>query len=277
MLRSFREWGREPQPVVAIVDWEGLPTAGEFELFSAFFAARGVPSVICDPRALSFRRGALYAGSARVNLVYRRVLTSELLARRSEAPALIDAYLAGAACVVNTFRAKLLHKKMALALLSDHRHGSLYTPLQRAAIDRHVPWTRRVRDGSSTRRGRPLRDLVTFVARNRARLVLKPNDEYGGKGVVLGWTVDQAAWERAISEALQACYVVQDAVEVPREPFPVALGGGIRVLDLSIDLNPYLFHGRPGGLMTRLSSSALMNVTAGAGSVVPTYVVEGAR
>ena len=52
---------------------------------------------------------------------------------------------------------------------------------------------------------------------------------------------------------------------------------GIRVLDLSIDLNPYLFHGRPGGLMTRLSSSALMNVTAGAGSVVPTYVVEGVR
>jgi uncharacterized circularly permuted ATP-grasp superfamily protein len=277
MLRSFREWGRDAEPVVAIVDWEGLPTAGEFELFSAFFAARGVRSLICDPRALSFHRGALYAGSVRVNLVYRRVLTSELLARRSEAPALIDAYLAGAACVVNTFRAKLLHKKMAFALLSDDRHRSLYPALQRAAIDRHVPWTRRVRDGSSTRRGRPLRDLVTFVARNRARLVLKPNDEYGGRGVVLGWTVEQEAWERALSEALRGCYVVQEAVEVPREPFPVALEDGVRVLDLAIDLNPYLFHGRPGGVMTRLSSSALMNVTAGAGSVVPTYVVEEAR
>jgi hypothetical protein len=29
-------------------------------------------------------------------------------------------------------------------------------------------------------------------------------------------------------------------------------------------------------VLTRLSSSALLNVTAGAGSVVPTYVVDGA-
>ena len=35
------------------------------------------------------------------------------------------------------------------------------------------------------------------------------------------------------------------------------------------------FDGRPGGVLTRLSSSALLNVTAGAGSIVPTYLVEG--
>ena len=277
MLRSFREWGREAEPVVAIVDWEGLPTASEFELFQAFFASRGLRCVICDPRALTFRRGALYAGSVRVNLVYRRVLTSELLARQPESSALIDAYLAGAACVVNTFRAKLLHKKMTLALLSDERFRSLYTPEQRAAIDRHVPWTRRLREGPSTWRGRVEPDLLGFVARSRDRLVLKPNDEYGGKGVVLGWTVDQAAWERALSEALAECYVVQEAVEIPREPFPVAVEGDVSMLDLAVDLDPYLFHGRPGGVLTRLSSSALLNVTAGAGSVVPTFVVEGVK
>jgi len=281
MLRSFREWGREAEPVVAIVDWEGLPTATEFEMFRSFFATRGVRSLICDPRALSFHRGALYAESAaesvRVNLVYRRVLTSELLARRSEAPALVEAYLAGAACVVNTFRAKLLHKKMTLALLSDDRYRSLYTPAQRTAIERHVPWTRRFRDGPATRGGRRLPDLVAFVAENRPRLVLKPNDEYGGKGVVLGWTVDQATWEASLSDALAGCYVVQEAVEVPREPFPVALEDGIQMLDLAVDLDPYLFHGRPSGVLTRLSSSALLNVTAGAGSVVPTYVVEGVK
>ena len=179
--------------------------------------------------------------------------------------------------MVNTFRAKLLHKKMTLALLSDERYRPLYTPDQRAAIDRHVPWTRRVRDGSATRGGRRLRDLAAFVAKNRARLVLKPNDEYGGKGVVLGWMVDQATWEQALSEALGGCYVVQEAVEVPREAFPVALEDGVRMMDLAIDLDPYLFHGRPSGVLTRLSSSALLNVTAGAGSVVPTYVVEGTK
>ena len=263
MLSAFKQWGRAATPVIAIVDWEGLPTAPEFEMFKAFFEEAGIKTVICDPRTLEFRRGKLYAAGRPVNLVYRRVLTSELLARGGDTPALCDAYVAGAVCVVNSFRAKLLHKKMSLALLSDDRYGRLYTPAQRAAIKRHIPWTRRVRP-----------ELADEIARRRQTLVLKPNDEYGGKGVVLGWTVDQAEWEAAIEAAITQSYVVQEAVEIPRVPFPVALDG-LRYLDMAVDLDPYLFNGRAGGFMTRVSAAALLNVTAGAGSVVPTFVVEG--
>jgi uncharacterized circularly permuted ATP-grasp superfamily protein len=264
MLNAFRQWGRGARPVIAIVDWAGLPTAPEFEMFKAFFEEAGVKTVICDPRSLEIRRGELLADGTPVNLVYRRVLTSELLARGDETRVLRDAYVAGAVCVVNSFRAKLLHKKMSLALLSDDRYARLYTPAQRAAIRRHIPWTRKVRP-----------ELAEDIARRRKTLVLKPNDEYGGKGVVLGWTVSQAEWEAAINVATAHSYVVQEAVEIPRVPFPVALGGGLRYLDLAVDLDPYLFDGRPGGFMTRVSAAALLNVTAGAGSVVPTFVVEG--
>jgi len=263
MLHAFKQWGGSATPVIGIIDWEGLPTAPEFEMFKAFFEEAGIKTVICDPRALEFRRGKLYAQGAAVNLVYRRVLTSELLARGDGTRALREAYMAGAVCVVNSFRAKLLHKKMSLALLSDDRYQRLYTPAQRIAIQRHIPWTRRVRP-----------ELAEEIARRRETLVLKPNDEYGGKGVVLGWTVDQAEWESAIDVATTQSYVVQEAVEIPRVPFPVALDG-IRYLDLAVDLDPYLFNGRAGGFMTRVSAAALLNVTAGAGSVVPTFVIEG--
>ena len=263
MLHAFRQWGRGTRPVIAIVDWEGLPTAPEFEMFKAFFEAAGVKTVICDPRSLELRRGRLYAQGKAVNLVYRRVLTSELLARGDETRALRDAYVAGAVCVVNSFRAKLLHKKMSLAMLSDDRYRRLYTPAQRAAIRSHIPWTRRV-----------VPELADEIARRRETLVLKPNDEYGGRGVILGWTVDQAEWEAAIEVAATQSYVVQEAVEIPRVPFPVVLDG-LRYLDLAVDLDPYLFDGRVRGFMTRVSAAALLNVTAGAGSVVPTFVVEG--
>ncbi len=263
MLRAFRQWDRGAKPAMAIVDWEGLPTAPEFEMFKAFFEEAGVQTVICDPRALEFTSGKLYAQGKAVNLVYRRVLTSELLHRGDETRALCDAYIAGAACVVNSFRAKLLHKKMSLALLSDDRYARLYTPAQRAAIRRHIPWTRRVRP-----------ELAEEIGRGRDHLVLKPNDEYGGKGVVLGWTVEQAEWEAAVQVATTQSYVVQEAVEIPRVAFPVVLDG-LRYLDLAVDLDPYLFDGRAGGFMTRVSAAALLNVTAGAGSVVPTFVVEG--
>jgi uncharacterized circularly permuted ATP-grasp superfamily protein len=216
-----------------------------------------------DPRALELSRGRLHARGVAVNLVYRRALTSELLARADETRTLRDAYLGGAVCVVNSFRAKLLHKKMSFALLSDERYQHLYTPSQRAAIRRHIPWTRRVRP-----------ELAEDIARRRETLVLKPNDEYGGKGVILGWTVSQAEWEAAIEVANRQSYVVQEAVEIPRVPFPVALDG-LRYMDLAVDLDPYLFDGRAMGFMTRVSAAALLNVTAGAGRVVPTFVIEG--
>jgi uncharacterized circularly permuted ATP-grasp superfamily protein len=277
MLRAFADWGGADTPVIGIVDWLHLPTLAEFELFRSFFESQGVRTLICDPSELEFRGGRLYAcDGTQLTIVYRRVLTSDLLAQADAAGALLDAYLAGAVCVVNTFRAKLLHKKMSLALLSDDRYAELYTPAQRQAIAQHVPWTRKVREGPASRHGREIPDLVAYIAARRNELVLKPNDEYGGKGVVLGWTVDDHEWQQAVEVALGQSYVVQETVPVPREPFPVALEG-LRLLDFAVDSDPYLFDGKVGGTLTRLSSSALLNVTAGAGSVVPAYVVLGPR
>jgi uncharacterized circularly permuted ATP-grasp superfamily protein len=231
-------------------------------MFRDFFEANGIPTVICDPRELDYSNGKLSARGRQVTLVYRRVLTSELIARSDSTRPLRRAYLDGAACVVNTFRAKLLHKKMSLALLSDPAYAGLYSPAERRTIARHVPWTRKL-----TPR------LADDVAARRETLVLKPNDEYGGKGVVLGWTTSQSEWERAVAEALRSSHVVQEAVPVPKEPYPMLLDG-VRSVEVSLDLDPYLFGGTVAGALTRLSSAALLNVTAGAGSVVPTYIVE---
>ena len=241
-------------------------------MFERFFESRGLDTVICAPEDLTYSRGTLRAQGRPVDLVYRRVLTSELLAKDGVARPLVRAYLDGAVTVVNSFRAKLLHKKMSLALLSDDRYARLYTAPQRATIAKHVPWTRKVREGHTTYGGKVV-DLADFVIANRDRLVLKPNDEYGGKGVVLGWTIEQHEWEQSLLAALASSYVVQERVPVPRYPFPVLLDR-MHFLDLSIDHDPYLFWGRVSGTLARVSSSALLNVTAGAGSVVPTYIVE---
>ncbi|HLQ04481.1 MAG TPA: hypothetical protein VK197_02390 [Verrucomicrobiae bacterium] len=273
-LTTLRRAHGKPISTIAIVDWPGLPTLTEFEMFQRLFREAGLRAIICAPDELEYRRGRLrYAGAA-IDVVYRRVLLSELLARPEVARALVDAYVAGDVTVVNSFRAKLLHKKMSLALLSDDRYAALYTPAERRAIAKHIPWTRKVREGHTSYGGKTV-DLTDFIVRAKDRLVLKPNDEYGGKGVILGWTVERHEWEQTLLTALTSSYVVQEKVPVPRQPFPVLLDR-MHFLDLAVDCDPYLFWGKVGGQLTRLSSSALLNVTAGAGSVVPTYVVEGA-
>ncbi len=276
MMRAFKEWGGAQTPVICILDWAGLPTQSEFDMFSEYFSARGVRTHIATPQQLDYRDGTLYADGNAVNLVFKRLLTTELVDRGEAAFSLLrEAYLAGAFCSVNPFRAKLLDKKMSLALLSDEHYASLFSPAQLRVIARHVPWTRKVRPGPTTRHGQEVRDLIGHLSAHRHELVLKPNDEYGGKGVVLGWTVDDHEWDQAILAAQTQSYVVQETVPIPKECFPVVLGGDVQFLDLSVDLDPYMFYGKVGGCLTRLSSSALLNVTAGTGSAVPTYVVEG--
>jgi uncharacterized circularly permuted ATP-grasp superfamily protein len=276
MLQAFRECGGSGRPSVAIVDWTGVPTVAEFEMFRRYFAANDVPCVIADPDSLSYDGKCLRTeDGTEISLVYRRVLTSELLAHAAGSDAICRAYLDGAVVVVNTFRAKLLHKKMSLALLSDDRYAPLFSAAELEAIGRHIPWTRRLREGSSSRAGAPIADLAAYVVEHRDELVLKPNDEYGGKGVVLGWTVDEHEWEQVVRMALHETYVVQEAVPVPREEWPLAVGGSVEMVEMSVDMDPYLFSGQVGGALIRLASSALLNVTAGAGSVVPTFIVEG--
>jgi len=95
-------------------------------------------------------------------------------------------------------RCKILYKKASLAALSDEANAFLFNESERLAIADHIPWTRVVAERRTEFRGETV-DLIPHALAHRDRLVLKPNDEYGGKGIVLGWTVDDATWERSVT------------------------------------------------------------------------------
>src|SRR4051812_45446991 len=126
--------------------------------------------------------------------------------------------------MVNPFSCKPLHKKASLAVLTDERHAAMFTAAQRDVIARHVPWTGVVEERHTTREGRDI-DLVPWIGDNREQLVLKPNDDYGGAGIVLGWEVDTATWEIAVTRALTQPYIVQERIALPTEPFAAVIDG----------------------------------------------------
>jgi uncharacterized circularly permuted ATP-grasp superfamily protein len=118
-------------------------------------------------------------------------------------------------------------------------------------------------------------DLLPFLAKNKDEFVIKPNDEYGGKGVVLGWEVDYAEWEAALKSALDEPSIVQERVPLPRIPYASWVNDRVEIYDRMIDTNPFIWNGNyVDGCLTRLSTVALLNVTAGGGSTVPTFVVD---
>jgi len=264
LLQAYEEWaGHRGTPRVAIVDWPEVPTRSEFVLFQEYFQAVGMDTVIADPRELEFRGGRLYAEHGPVDLVYKRVLLSELVERCGLENPLLQAVAAGAVCMVNPARSKILHKKASLAVLSDERNAGLFEPQERAAIAAHIPWTRVVEERQTEHAGRCV-DLVTYVLEARAEMVLKPNDDYGGAGIVLGWQTDAAGWEQAIAAALARPYIVQRRVPIPSEPYPSLVYGRAVFADRMLDTAPFVCGGDYAeGCLTRLSTAALLNVTAG--------------
>jgi uncharacterized circularly permuted ATP-grasp superfamily protein len=275
LIASYREWGGTASPpLVAIVDWREVPTFSEFELLRDAFIALGVPTVIADPRDLELRQNRLIAGGRAIDLVYRRVLINDIVSREDECRALLDAYERRAVCVANSLRCKIPHKKAFFAVLTDERRAQLFSREERELIRRHVPWTVLVREGRVSRDGEPI-DLLPYLRRHRDRFVVKPNDEYGGTGVTLGWETTEAGWDAALSKAVverDRGWVAQEKIAVRREVFPICENGAVTPREMLVDFAPYIFKGRLAGFLTRLSATGLANVTSGGGQV-PAFVV----
>ena len=279
LLESYKDWGGTTSPpwppTVAIVDFRGVPTWTEFELLREAFVEAGVPTVVCDPRELTFEGGVLRNEARRIDLVYRRVLLNDILARPEECASLVAAYQQRAVCVANTFRCKLPHKKAFFAVLTDPVFAPLMSAAERAIVQAHVPWTRLVADVTTDRGGR-MTPLLETARRDRDRLVLKPNDEYGGTGVLLGWEASEAEFDAGLQRALAdppGTWVLQERIPVRREVFPhFDEQGRVTMRDMLVDLAPYLFRGKLGGYLTRLSTTGLANVTSGGGQV-PAFVI----
>ncbi len=271
LVMSYLDWGgSSAKPQIAIVDWNDVPTLNEFEILQERFERMGIPTLIADPRELEWDGKSLAARDIKIDLVYRRVLINDIVAKPAECSALVKAYSSNAVCVANNFRCKIPHVKAFFAVLTDEQNGSLFSHTERELIRKHIPWTRVVADVGTAHYGQSI-DLLAFIRKERENLVLKPSDEYGGSGVTLGWETGEADWDIAIERALSAkngVWIVQERIPIRREIFPyIADVGKVDYRDMLVDFAPYLFRGKLCGFLTRLSATGLANVTSGGGQV----------
>ena len=282
LITTYVDWGgKTKRPQMAIVDWREVPTWSEFEILQARFERMGIPVVIADPRDLEFDGKKLVAQGKTIDLLYRRVLLNDIVARPKECEALVRAYQSGKLCVANNFRCKIPHVKAFFAVLTDGINAKYFSPEEQELIQRHVPWTRVVADVKTTHDGKAVA-LLEFIRKNQKNLVMKPSDEYGGMGVTLGWEIDKAHWEKTVEQALpgakgepgQGCWIVQERIPMRRGEFPfIGEGHKVDFRNMLMDFAPYIFRGKVAGYLTRLSATSLANVTSGGGQI-PSFRVE---
>ena len=256
--------GKKEKPNIGIVDWKDVATVAEFEVLQEYFQSEGFETIIADPYELEYDGENLRVGEFVIDIFYKRVLIHEYLEKFDEMSALIRAYADGKVVMANSFRTKIPHKKSSFAVVSDERFDEIFTREQIEMIKKHIPWTRRVRE-RNVKFNNKNHDLLELLRREKDKFLIKPNDDYGGHGIFLGWETEQSEWETALNNALEKSFIAQERVAVEKTTIPAHDGEKIMMNELLIDFDPFLFRGKVEGGLVRLSASSLVNVAQGGG------------
>lgn len=260
LLSNYKEFSKgDTKPQVAIVDWlEGNPPS-EFVEFKKTFEKFGLKTVIADPRDLVYKEGKLYYGDFRIDCIYRRAVTWEIIENQHEVQDLINAYLDGNVCVVMPLRSQVIHNKIIFAILHDPEKTPFLTDEERQFIHKHIPYTR-IFDIEN-------KDLVEYAINNKDKLVLKPMDKYASRGVRIGADFRKKEWEKIIREEAKEEYILQELCRIPKLPMVMVNGGDVQFIDNNYLIGLFVYNEKLQGLYTRTGTKNII------GSIVECYTV----
>jgi len=247
-----RRNGTEQLPYVAIADYMECGTVNEFEIFKQHFLDKGIKAEICDVRDLRYDRNAeVLVGPAghKIDAIYRRAVTSDVLAHYADSGDFLAAVRDGAVLPVGDFHTQLVHNKTIFRVLHAPETFAILTPEERAYIEAHVPQTK------------------TFEAEDRRKIIshkddwiLKPLDSYGSRGVHAGVEVSQKEWEEIVSAApTDGSYLLQEFYSpyvTENYGFSGETFGKHRYYNLT---GVYVYDGVAQGIYSRVSLSPIIS------------------
>jgi diaminobutyrate-2-oxoglutarate transaminase len=259
LLRQHEEqFGDRPEGAAVV----GLANefANEVALIVGGLNELGVPAREVDARSLrrSGARGML-DDDLRISLTFNK-LDQVRLINEPEAAHYLDAMAAGEISMAPTLLAHcVLDDKSLLAFLTDPAHADFFTPDELGTIERHIPWTRAVRPGTTTDPDGRAIDLLDYASARQDRLVLKPNDRTRGEGLLIGPETSPLEWIEAVGAAARrGNAVVQEYLPLPEVDVPFGDSPSVKKMKHGLDV--FLFGGEFAGYMCRASVDTVINV-----------------
>lgn len=240
----YKEWSNGDKPTnIAIVDFKGAKTSNEFEEFKEAYVRKGYKAEIVDPRDFKYLNGKLYYGDTKIDLIYRRLVTTDLMSKIDEIPDFINGYKNQAACFVGPIRSQIIHNKIIFSILHDKDTLSFLTAGERKFIKEHIPYTMELTE-----------ELHREVILNKDKYVLKPKDLYASKGVYIGIDNSKEEWERKLNKCIGEEYLVQEFVLPYTKPMiDFNQDGESRIFDFKHIIGLYMYREKFVGMYTRVN------------------------
>jgi hypothetical protein len=184
----------------------------------------GLRVMHADPAELTIDAGEVCYQGVKIDYAYRDYSVLDLVALQQKGINVEPMRLLMKQNRIVSSIAAELDQKACWEILTDPQFTQrFFSPEERQVFRRHILWTRIVGDRATRLPDGETDKLLPFLREERESLVLKPNRAYGGEGVLLGMSVDQAAWDAAINQAVAAPgqWVVQQLASIPVYEFPV--------------------------------------------------------
>ena len=241
-------------PVVAIVDFlEKGSSSAEFEAFRQAFARAGCPAYIAEIRDLRYEDGRLLTPDGHaIDAVYRRAVTSDILAHREEVQAFLEAARDRKVCLIGDFCTQVVHDKVLFRILHDPRTAAFLSEEENAYIAAHVPYTAMLTKETAARQD---------VRGDKDRWILKPRDSYGAHGIYPGRQCTEEEWNAQLDARADTDYILQEFV-TPFRTDNINFGepGAPVWQSFSNMTGIYLYGGRLAGIYSRASVTPIISV-----------------
>jgi len=243
---------RVTKPYIAIVDFlEKSSSIEEFEQFRKSFEKAGYESEICEIRNVRYINSTLYSPKGRkIDAIYRRAVTSDIMADIDVVPDFIQAVRDQNVCLVGSFCTQVIHNKIIFKILSDERTSVFLDEKEREYIKTHIPHTVRLRRSECD---------ADEIVREKDKWIIKPDDSYGAKGVFAGINFSGDEWEKIILENINNNYLLQE-FQTPYKSANIDFGLKNPGFESYSNLTGlYMYNGKLKGIYSRLSKTKIIS------------------
>lgn len=238
------------KPNVAILDFTGLGITNEFARFKKTFEDKGFNCEIVDPRDVVYKDGKAYKGDFRLDLVYRRAVTVEMIRRYDEIKDFIEAYLNNAFVMIGSFRSQIMHSKLIFKIFRDPMTKEILTDEENNFLEAHIPFTEILEN----------QEDYDTVLENKDKYILKPFDSYSSDGVYAGQEHNREEWKEILDKAYQNDYIYQDYFNMDKVDFvEYDKEGKLHITPFSFVMGMYIYAEQFQGLYTRIGNAALIS------------------
>ncbi|WP_432665829.1 glutathionylspermidine synthase family protein [Wukongibacter baidiensis] len=247
----FREFNSSiEKPNVAIVDFNDKGSPNEFEIFKEAFKRNGYNAEIVDARDLKYQDGELYSDDMKIDFVYRRLVTRDLMERADEIPDLIKAAIEGKVCIIGPIKSQIIHNKIIFKILHDSYTTNFLTEEEVKFIKDHIPYTAKF-DGE----GFDYNELIT----DKDKYILKPMDLYASRGVYAGRDFSSEEWKKRLKECHGNDYLIQEYYTPSQSDLVEFHEGELKVSKFNNITGMYMYNEKLYGLYSRVGKNAIIS------------------